>query len=93
MELIYFDEFSLAPETSRIKDGVNRNTKGFIIPNEDNMSLSMIVAFSSKWIYVLFSSCETISLEEIKYFYSEIHKVKDTMFKDEGDPILVCDNA
>ena len=57
------------------------------------MSLSMIVAFSSKRIYGLFASYGTISSEEIKYFYSEIYTVKDTLFKDESIPILVCDNA
>ena len=85
--------FRCLQETSHSGVGVNKNSKGFIIKKSTDTSLSMIVAFSKIRVYGWFALQETISSEEIKYFYSEIYKAKSTLFRDECTPILVCDNA
>ena len=81
-------------DISQIKDGVSRGDKEFLIKDDESISFSVAIAFSHLRIYGCLVTCETITSEEIKYFYNWNFDTKVKLFEEVGNaPILVWDNA
>ena len=91
----YFSMSSLfLRDISHIRDGVSRGDKEFLIKDDESISFSIAIAFSHLRIYGCIVTWETITSEEIKYFYKRIFDSKTKLFNEvENAPILVWDNA
>ena len=94
VELIYFDEFSLSTRHFTYRGWNQKGNKGFLLEDGDLFSISIIIAFSHKFIYEWMANSETMNSKWVKYFYSVICKTRKLINPNKKDgPIFVGDNA